>query len=53
MKSPVQSCKYKTKEGQCLKGWYMIPIINDDGKLEWKCPDCKKVISQRMKKLLP
>jgi len=47
MKVPIPSCPYKTKDGQCLKGWYMIPILTVEGKLKWECPKCKEFIYQR------
>lgn len=42
MKSPVQSCPYKTNDKQCRKGWYMIEIISIDDKIRYECPkECK------------
>ena len=52
MKAPIPPCPYKTKGGQCLKGWYMIPVLTSNNKIKWVCPECEKLVYQRIKKLL-
>lgn len=43
MEAPIQ-CPYKTNDKQCLKGWYMIRILTDDGEIIYECPEeCKEI----------